>query len=69
MCFSIPKKIQTVNNDVAITEDGKTVKLGNIKAKSGDYIYVYADAAVEKLSKNQAQQARQLIKELETNHV
>ncbi len=45
-------------------EDGRWVKLGNIQAGSGDYLQVYADAAVEKLTKQNAIKVRRLIKKV-----
>jgi hydrogenase maturation factor len=64
MCFSIPLKIKYLKNGLAKMEDGRTVRLGNLKNISqGDYLEVYADMAVHKLSKKQALDIRRLIKQ------
>ena len=63
MCFAIPLKIKQIKEDnLAIMENGRQVRLGDIKAKRGDYLQVYADAAVEKLTDKQALSIRRLIK-------
>lgn len=48
----------------ALMEDGRTVRLGNIgKVKVGEYLEVYADLAVTKLSEKDALSVRRLIKQ------
>lgn len=62
MCFVIPLKIKQINNNLAKMEDGRLVKLGPIKAQKGDYLQVYADVAVKKLTDKEALSIRGLIK-------
>ena len=68
MCFSIPKKIKSVVNNTAQLEDGRFVKLGDLAAKKGDYVLVFGDMAVEKLSKSQALNGRNIIKHFDELH-
>lgn len=62
MCFAIPLKIKSIENKIALMEDGRKVRLGPVTAKVGDYLEVYADMAVGKLSNKQALETRKLIK-------
>lgn len=62
MCFQIPKQIKSVNDSDAIMEDGARVKLGGIKVKTGDYVLVYGNMAVEKITRKSALETRRLIK-------
>lgn len=65
MCFSIPKKVKMVKDGVASTEDGKSVRLGELREiVSGDYLRVYGNAAVEKIDKKEACDIRKTIKHL-----
>lgn len=68
MCFSIPKKISSVKNNIARIEDGRSVKLGNLQAKKGEYILVFGDIAVEKVHKNRALKGRNIIKYFDELH-
>lgn len=63
MCFAIPLKVKRVLGTNALMENGRIVGLGDIKKlKAGDFLEVYADMAVRKLSKTQAREIRALIK-------
>lgn len=63
MCFAIPLKISKITDGKAQMEDGRVVKLGSIKnIKIGDYLEVYADLAVTKLTAKDALNIRKLIK-------
>lgn len=57
MCFAIPKKIEIVTRDTITTTDGITAKNGGLKLKHGEYVFIYGDVVVEKISKSQASQA------------
>ena len=61
MCFSIPKKIKSITDNLAIVEGEVNVKLGTIKASPGDYVLVYGNMAVEKIGKKKAEAFRKMI--------
>lgn len=65
MCFSIPKKIKSVSSSQAITEDGVTVNLTSENIKKGEYVLLYGNTIVNKISKKEALETRKLIKSLE----
>ena len=65
MCFQIPKKIKAVKKNIAVMEDGTTVKMGNLNAQKGDYLSIYGDMAVEKLDNERARKARLFINKLD----
>lgn len=54
MCFSVPKKIVKIEKGLALTETGSWANLGMVKAMPGDYLLVYGNMAVEKVSKKKA---------------
>ncbi len=64
MCFAIPLKVKHIINQNAEMENGRIVKLGNIKVNVGDYLEVYADAVVNKLKKEEAINIRRLIRKV-----
>ena len=65
MCFSIPKKVKMVKDNIAVTEDGKRVTLGELKGVvSEDYLRVYGNVAIEKINKREALNIRKAIKSL-----
>ena len=68
MCFSIPKQIKQIKDNIAKLEDGRLVTLGDIKAKKGEYILVFGDMAVEKMPTEKALQARSVIKHIDELH-
>lgn len=68
MCFQIPKQVKSISNSHALIEGGITVKLGTIKAIPGDYLMVYGNMAVEKISKEKALQSRHLIRNIEDSN-
>ena len=65
MCFQIPKKIKKVNDREAIMEDGARIKLGGIKAHAGDYMLVYGNMAVEKVTAEKAKRMRKIISNID----
>lgn len=68
MCFSIPKQIESITDTDAIVEGGQKIKLGTIKASPGDYLLVYGNMAVEKITKKKAVSFRKLLnKEISTS--
>ncbi len=68
MCFSIPKKISSVKNNIARLEDGHSVKLGNLQVKKGEYVLVFGDIAVEKIPQGRALKGRTIIKHFDELH-
>jgi len=66
MCFQIPKKIKTINEREAVMEDGVRVKLGDMNVTYGDYLLVYGNMAVEKVTAEKAKRMRKMISGLDT---
>ena len=64
MCFAIPKKIDEVIGKIAITADKKTIKLGGLKVKKGEYVHVIGPVAIEKLTNQDASAILNTIKTL-----
>lgn len=62
MCFALPLKVKKISGKEAIVEGGKKVKIGNLKLEVGDYVLVFANLAVEKVKKRDAQYTRILVK-------
>lgn len=63
MCFTIPLRVKKVTETQVEMEDGRIVRLDKIKnVNVGDYLEVYADIVVTKLSKKEALSIRKLIK-------
>ena len=65
MCFQIPKQIKSIRNNDAIVEGDISVKLGNLKVTTGDYVLVYGNMAVEKLDSKKALEMRKTIRTLD----
>lgn len=63
MCFAIPKRVEKVGEGSVIVENGQVVHTGRLRLKAGDYILVYANLAIEKVSKMQAMYTKNLIKQ------
>ena len=61
MCFQIPKQITSITSAGATVEGNQLVKLGTIKASPGDYLLVYGNMAVEKISKKKAEDFRKAL--------
>lgn len=67
MCFTIPYKVLDVKKNHVIIEGGKKILLGtDITVVKGDYVQVAGLMAVGKLSSQEGQKVRQLIKKLNT---
>lgn len=65
MCFSIPYKVFKVENNLALLEGGKSVKIGSeMKVNKGDYLQILGKVAVGRLSNSQGLKIRRLIKSL-----
>jgi len=65
MCFSIPKKVKLIENNEAVVEGNLRVKLGNLKASPGDYVLVYGNMAVEKVTAEKAKRMRKIISNID----
>ena len=65
MCFAIPLQVKEIKKNTAVMENGRKVRLGNVSANTGDYLEVYADVAVNKISSKQALSIRRLIKKVQ----
>ena len=52
MCINVPLKVRSIEKEKAIMEDGREVRTGLVKdIKIGDYLEVYGDVALEKMTK------------------
>lgn len=68
MCFAIPYKIEKILPGIAVIEGGKKIKIDkDLKLKSGDFIKITGEMAVEKISRSQGREIRSLIKSLYEN--
>jgi len=61
MCFSVPLKVTKAGSETALLENGKTIALGNLKVKKGDFLQVAGEIAVGRLSNKQGLKVRQVI--------
>lgn len=65
MCFSIPYRVLEINNNCALIEGKKLVKIGGeLQVKSGDYIQIMGDVAVNVIPGSEGLKIRKLIKSL-----
>ena len=67
MCLTIPGKIISIEGKKAlITQSGnmKHVDISLIDAKVGDYVLISADMAIQKLSKEEAEESLKLWRSL-----
>ncbi len=62
MCFAIPHKVRTVYGDTAKIDNGRIVHTGRLGVKQGDFILIFADLAIEKVTKTQAKYMAKLVK-------
>jgi hydrogenase expression/formation protein HypC len=64
MCLAVPRKIIQVKDEKALLQDNRWVRLDLVpQAAAGDYVIVSADLAVEKITKEQAEEMSRLIHE------
>ena len=57
MCLAVPGRIINIKDNIAEVDFGNTKKdvfLGNVKAKTGDYVLVGSGIVVQKISKKDA---------------
>lgn len=65
MCFSIPFKVLKVEDETALIEGNKTIRIGEeLSVKKGDYVRIIGDIAVDKLTQKEGLKIRKLIKKL-----
>lgn len=65
MCFSIPSKVLKVTKNTALIEGNKIIKIGrDLKVIKGDYLRIIGGIAVDRLTKNEGDKIRYLIKKL-----
>ena len=68
MCFAIPYRIEKIDKNCVIVEGGKKIKIdNNLKVKTGDYLQITGNMAIEKISRDKAIKLRKLIKRLYEN--
>lgn len=64
MCFTIPKKIKSIDGQTAVLETGDQVDISLLEnCQAGDFVQVNAGVAVSKMSQKEAQATRLFIKE------
>lgn len=65
MCFAIPYRIEKIDKNFVIVEGGKKIKIdNNLRVKTGDYLQITGNMAIEKISKEKGFKIRKLIKSL-----
>lgn len=65
MCLAIPGKVESIQDNKAIIDYGiekREVDSSLMEVKEGDYVIVNAGFIIEKIPKEQAEQALELIK-------
>lgn len=69
MCLAVPLEIKEINGNEALAERdgiGRTIRIDFIKnPKIGDCVLVHAGFAIEKISKKQAEETQEAVRELE----
>jgi hydrogenase expression/formation protein HypC len=69
MCLGIPSKIVSIDGDNAVVSVGGTEYEASIQlldnVNVGDYVLVHTGFAIEKISKEEADETLRLIKELD----
>lgn len=62
MCLTVPRKVEKVEGDKALMQDGRWVKTTMVgRVKKGEMLLVQADMAVEKITKKQSLEMKRLI--------
>jgi hydrogenase assembly chaperone HypC/HupF len=62
MCLSVPRQITKIKGKTALLQDGRWVKTDLVgKVRVGDMVLVNADLAIEKITKSQSKQMKQMI--------
>jgi len=68
MCLSIPAKVVTINGDMATVSLGETIINASLQLvddiKVGDYILLHTGFAIQKLSKEDAEETFKLFEEI-----
>lgn len=63
MCFTIPRKIVTIERTKAVVDDGHTVDIGGLtECNVGDYVFVTSGIAIAKLTPEEGRSMRSLIR-------
>lgn len=62
MCLAVPRKIIRIENNKALLQDKRWVRLDLVPdATTDDYVIVSADLAVEKITADQAKEMSELV--------
>ena len=62
MCLTVPRRVEEVEGDKALLQDGRWVKTTMVgKVKKGEMLLVQANLAVEKITKKQAEGMKQIM--------
>ena len=65
MCFTIPYKIDRIENGQAEIEDGRKIRLGEkMRVRRGDYLQIAGNIAVNRISAREGKKIREMIKNL-----
>jgi hydrogenase expression/formation protein HypC len=69
MCLSIPAKVETINNDMAIVSVGGTKYNASLQmlddVNVGDYILLHTGFAIQKLTPEEAAESLRVFEEFE----
>ena len=69
MCLAVPLELKEINGNEAVAERdgvGRTIRVDLIKnPKPGDFVLVHAGFAIEKISRKQAEENMEAVRELE----
>ncbi len=68
MCLSIPAKVVTINGDMATVSLGETIINASLQLvddiEIGDYVLLHTGFAIQKLSKEDAEETFKLFEEI-----
>ena len=68
MCLSVPAKVVTIDGDMATVSLGETIVNASLQLvddiKIGDYVLLHTGFAIQKLSKEDAEETFKLFEEL-----
>lgn len=72
MCLGIPAEIISIDGEMAKVSIGGTIVNASLQLleypKIGEYVLLHSGFAIEKLSKEEAEEARRWLKELEDSY-
>ena len=65
MCLTVPRKVTKIEGDRAQLQDGRWVKTGSVEnLQVGDMVLAQANLVVEKISKKQVKEMKEVVTDL-----